>query len=138
MFLSISKKLGDLTFGITLVSLPYMQFHLVTGHFLSSLFYIYTLYTSFWLTLLLLLLLSLLLWFLVLLYSLQFALCFNNLPFPIKIFRTHTFSTIVNPSSLSVLSPLYAVLCSSLSRTYLLYQTLCCLCSTALTAQFIW
>jgi len=54
------------------------------------------------------------------------------------IFTTHTFSTIVNPSSLSVRCPLYAVLCGSLSHTCLLYQTLCCLCGTALTAQFIW
>jgi len=47
-------------------------------------------------------------------------------------------STTVNPSSLSVRSTLYAVLCSWLSHTCLLYQTLCSLCSTALTPQFIW
>jgi len=64
-------------------------------------------------------------------------LCVLTICFPHKIFTPHTLSTTVNPSSLSVRSPLYAVLCSWLSHTCLLYQTLCCLCSTALTAQFI-
>jgi len=49
-----------------------------------------------------------------------------------------TLNTIINPSSLSVRSALYAVLCGWLSYTCLPYQTLCSLCSTALTAQSIW
>jgi len=66
-------------------------------------------------------------------------LCVLTICFPHKnIHNAHTFSTVVNPSSLSVRSHLYAVLCSSLSHTCLLYQTLCCLFGTAVTAQFIW
>jgi hypothetical protein len=63
---------------------------------------------------------------------------FYQLPFPIKIYTTHTFSRTANPSSLSVCSALYAALCSLLSHNFLLYQTLCSLCSTAFTQQFIW
>jgi len=56
----------------------------------------------------------------------------------IQIFKKYTFSTIVNPSSFSVRCPLYTVLSGWLSQNSFLYQTLCSLCSTALTSQFIW